>query len=347
MTDSISGTQSDGSHQSPDWEAIARELTGESLPGDSARVTPADREMLASMERILSTVSAPPADIDVEAALATVKARPDFRARDVIPLRVDRKAEPGRRTRWIVPMPAIAAAAVLAVGVASWMAYNNRLAAGSVAAVTGMHGTGVGIRDSLTLSDGTRIVLGPLSSVTIPDDFGKESRSIEIHGDAWFDVIHDEGKPFTVRAGNAAIVDVGTVFTVSSDNSGGVSVSVTEGAVSLRQVNTPASQGVILKAGDKGHLELDGRVMSERGAVTSDDIAWRDGHLVFREATLADVAGSLRKWYGIEMKIADQSLGDRHLTATFSGESPERVLETIELALGAEIERRGDTAVVR
>jgi ferric-dicitrate binding protein FerR (iron transport regulator) len=55
----------------------------------------------------------------------------------------------------------------------------------------------------------------------------------------------------------------------------------------------------------------------------------------------------MRKWYGIELKVADKALNNRHLTATFAGESPERVLETIRLALGAEIERHGDTAIVR
>jgi transmembrane sensor len=55
----------------------------------------------------------------------------------------------------------------------------------------------------------------------------------------------------------------------------------------------------------------------------------------------------VRKWYGIEVKVADRMLENRHLTATFAGETPERVLEVIRLALGADIERRGDTAIVR
>jgi transmembrane sensor len=71
------------------------------------------------------------------------------------------------------------------------------------------------------------------------------------------------------------------------------------------------------------------------------------GQLVFREAPLAEVVASLRRWYGIELRVADTSLGSRHLTATFSSEPPDRVLEVIRLVLGADIERRGDTAIVR
>jgi len=244
-------------------------------------------------------------------------------------------------------MPAVAAAALLVVGAASWMAYRNRAPVTAVASIEGMFGTGVGARDSLTLPDGTRVIIGPLSSVTVPAGYGSASRSVEVRGDAWFDVVHDAGKPFTVRAGSAAIVDVGTKFAVRTDDPAGVSVSVTEGSVSLRQVNTPVQQGVILRAGDKGILRNGGQVIASRGAATDDDVAWLKGRLVFREAPIPEIASSMRKWYGIELKVPDRALASRHITASFAGESPERVLEVIRLALGAEIERHGDTAIVR
>jgi transmembrane sensor len=190
-------------------------------------------------------------------------------------------------------------------------------------------------------------VLGPLSSVKVVSGYGSTSREVEVRGDAWFDVVHDTSRPFTVRAGSATIVDVGTTFAVRSDDPAGVSVSVSEGAVSLREMNTPVSQGVILKAGDNGLLQTDGSVIARRGSASEDDVAWMKGRLVFRDATITQVAASMRKWYGIELKVADEALNNRHLTATFAGESPERVLETIRLALGADIERHGDTAIVR
>jgi transmembrane sensor len=244
-------------------------------------------------------------------------------------------------------MPALAAAALLAVGVASWMSYRNRAPEPVVASVHGMFGTGVGARDSMTLSDGSKVIIGPLSSVTIPLEYGKTTRSVEIKGDVWFDVVHDSSRPFTVHAGDAAIVDVGTKFAVRSDDPEGVAVSVSEGSVSLRQVNTPVQQGVVLRAGDKGLLQHGGQITACRGSVTDDDVAWLKGRLVFREAPISELVTSMRKWYGIELKVPDRTLASRHITASFAGETPERVLEVIRLALGAEIERRGDTAIVR
>jgi transmembrane sensor len=341
MTDSSFDNHPSHFPQSPDWEALARELTGETMPGDEDRIRPGDRELLERMSPAIATLSTgAPSDIEIESALRKVKARPDFRAAASAPVI--------KRPRWLIPMPALAAAALLAVGVASWMAYENRPKEQAVAGLEArMLGTGVGLRDSMTLSDGTRVIIGPLSSVKVAAGYGATSREVEIRGDAWFDVVHDESRPFTVHAGSATIVDIGTKFAVQSDNPDGVSVSVSEGSVSLRQVNTPPQQGVILKAGDNGLLQNGGQVIARRGSVTDDDMAWLRGKLVFRDAPISEVVNSVRKWYGIEVKVADRSLENRHLTATFAGETPERVLEVIRLALGADIERRGDTAIVR
>lgn len=355
MTDSSSNFGSSSSPQSPDWEALARHLTGESLPDESERMEaalaahPEERAALAKLGAAMNDLRSDTlAGLDVDAALARVKARPEFSDSGIVPIDLGRHAPGVSRPRWLIPMPALAAAALLAVGVASWMSYRNRPRQAAVAASSDrMIATGVGIRDSLTLSDGTRVVLGPLSSVKIAAAYGSASREVEVRGDAWFDVVHDGSKPFTVHAASATIVDVGTKFTVRSDDPEGVSVSVSEGSVSLRQVNSPVEKGVILKAGDNGLLKPGGDVVARRGSASEDDVAWMRGRLVFREAPLGEVANSMRKWYGIELKVPDHSLANRHLTATFAGESPERVLDVIRLALGAEIERHGDTAIVR
>jgi transmembrane sensor len=338
-----------------DWDALARHMTGESTPEESASVEamlagdPSSNAMIGVLERAMSSMSSSiPTNLDVEAALASVKARRDDSSVVSLTQRREQKnIEQAPALRWRVPMPAIAAVALIAVGVASWMAYRNRPRESAAETAPRMLATGVGARDSMKLADGTQVILGPLSAITIATGYGHDSRNVEVRGDAWFDVVHNAAKPFTVHAGNATIVDVGTTFAVSSDASQGVSVSVSEGSVALQRVNGPPGQGVILKAGDKGLLSGTGEPVARRGVVTGDDAAWIRGRLVFREATIGEIASSIRKWYGIELKAGDSSLANRHLTATFTGESADRVLDVIRLALGAEIERHGDTAIVR
>ena len=91
----------------------------------------------------------------------------------------------------------------------------------------------------------------------------------------------------------------------------------------------------------------DGRTTLRRGAATADDVAWRRGALVFRDAPLGEVADRVRRWYGVELRAADPSIAGRHVTADLTGESIDRVLELLSLSLGAEVERQGALAVLR
>ena len=338
-----------------EWVGLARHLTGETSPEEAARIQsllagrPEDLELLEALDRAMSRLTvAAPSDLDVEGALQQVKAR--MKSVDSRPLKLDserRHAPIGTRMRWRVPAPAIAAAAILAIGLGTWLGLKSRSAPDADTPIPRMLATGVGVRDSMALPDGSHVVLGPLSSIILARGYGEVTRDVEIRGEAWFDVKHDDRRPFTVRAGEATIVDLGTKFAVRSDSPDGVAVTVTEGSVSLRPVNTSVQQGVVLKAGDNGLLKPEGQVIARRGTASEDDIAWLKGRLVFREAPISEVVAAMRRWYGIQLRVTDQSLLDKHITATFSGEPAERVLEVLRLTLGAEIERKGDTAIVR
>jgi transmembrane sensor len=219
--------------------------------------------------------------------------------------------------------------------------------------------TPVGRTDSVRFTDGSRAVLAPGTTLEVAAGYGGEIRSMELRGQALFDVVHDEKRPFTVGAGGALIEDLGTTFSVRSDDEDGVHVRVTSGSVLLQGRDDPKQgtakpkpqtrkdEGVVLRAGERGTVGRDGRAMVERTTPAADDLAWTHGRLLFEDAPLSRVRSDIRRWYGVELQIADSSLANRHLTASFAGEPIEDVLNVIALALGARIERRGDTAVVR
>jgi transmembrane sensor len=205
--------------------------------------------------------------------------------------------------------------------------------------------TEVGQRDSVLLTDGTRVLLGPGSRLSVASGYGQRQRQVELVGQAYFEVVHNADLPFTVQTGNAHIQDVGTAFTVRTGDDDAV-VAVTEGTVLLR-ATAAADAGVFLQPGDRGVVRASARASAQKGAVSAQDTAWRHGRLIFRDAPLADVQLTLRRWYGIELRLADSAIARRHLTASFEGESVEQVLHVIGLALGAAVQRHADTALVR
>jgi len=312
-----------------DWEKLGRYLAGESSRAETEEVRnwleghPTEARLLSAASAAAGDPAARMSDAQVEAALARVKTRMRAPA-------LTTKTTPWRR------YVAMAAAAAI-VATAGLLLTQRGRRADSIAPATLTYSTAVGERKELLLHDGTQVMLGPASRLVVT------GRAAEVQGEAFFSVVHDSLRPFTVRAGTALIRDIGTEYTVHSDAGNMVRVVVSEGIVALLHQR----DSVILSRGDVGTLDTLGQVQARRGAATDDDLAWTLGRLVFRDASVTELAADLRRWYGVQLRVTDSALLRRHFTGSFSRESPDRVLDVIALALGARVERRGDTAFVR
>ena len=118
------------------------------------------------------------------------------------------------------------------------------------------------------------------------------------------------------------------------------------GSVRLRSATSAAGSGAVLAAGDRGSLAADGEPHAVRHAV-AEDTSWTSGHLVFKDASLARVTGEIRRWYGVQIQVADTSLLHRHVTNTFNSDDPvDQVLKVLGLTLGATVDHQGDRATL-
>ncbi|MEQ1693521.1 MAG: FecR domain-containing protein, partial [Gemmatimonas sp.] len=234
---------------------------------------------------------------------------------------------------------AAAAGLVAFAGLREWQARSEAVGRTQVLA------TKVGQRDSLTLSDGSRILLAPGSRVTVAAGFSSGDRTVILEGAAYFDVTHDDAHPFTVRAAGAEIRDIGTSFTVKTDATGGVSVAVTHGTVALREAVSSTPTAVELHAGDRGLVSA-GSVAVTRGTVTEDEMAWTRGQLTYRDAPLSEVQADLKRWYGINLVVSDSALFRYTITIPVQQDSA-TVVSTIAAMIGADTEQRGDTVILR
>lgn len=332
----------------PDWDAIARYLANESSAEEATRVrqwldaNPTDKalfEQLSSGEAL--SVLAAPADVDVEAALGRVHAQ--MEQQPGLPrLTLERG---GRRGRRIAPVLVFLAAAAAVIGFVTLRPSGKAPSTNSPAART--YATRTGQRDSIMLADGSRVILGPDSRLTVPAGYGTDARAIELEGDGYFDVRHDASKPFTVRVANALVEDIGTTFTVESDAGDTTSVSVLSGSVRLRAQGSSAAAGAILAAGDRGSLTVDGQVHAYPNTVRNDDASWTTGRIVFHDASVTRIVAEIHRWYGVKLRVADTTILNRHVTTTFDdGDSIDQVLRSLALTLGARIDRQGDSATI-
>ena len=328
----------------PDWEAVARYLAGESGAEETAAVGawlaahPEDARAIDALAAASGRLARPGVgEVDVESALARVHGRMRASSTPLVPLRS------ARPVVWRTVMPRTLAAAAVVV-IAAGLLLSRRGGPGQPVAAARVIATATGQLDSTRLADGTRVIVGPSSELTVAAGYSSGAREVTLRGSAWFEVRHDAVHPFRVRAGRAVITDIGTTFSVRGDSAEGVEVSVTEGSVRLQGGGTAH---VVVAAGEAATWQEAGSLTVRRSGASEDDAAWTKGRLVFRETALARVRTDLRRWFGLELVVADSTLAGRHLTASFMNDSRRQVLDVIALALGASYEMRGDTVTLR
>jgi len=140
-------------------------------------------------------------------------------------------------TVWNWKTARIAASVLLLVGILSYVAlgtFNSKTPSVAINASETVI-TNHDVFDKLVqLEDGSQITLKPKSEVSFARHFLKEKREIKLTGEAFFEVAHDEQRPFIVYTRNVITRVLGTSFLVqAAESNPAVVVSVKTGRVSV------------------------------------------------------------------------------------------------------------------
>ena len=108
-----------------------------------------------------------------------------------------------------------------------------------------------GQRAELILPDSTRVWLNAHSKLIYPVSFGKGNRQVELNGEAYFDVVHNEKQPFIVKTRQMDIQVLGTEFNVTSYSSD-FEVSLLRGCIELSSPSLSSTY----KVKEKEHVKL-------------------------------------------------------------------------------------------
>lgn len=158
------------------------------------------------------------------------------------------------------------------------------------------------------LPDGSRVWLHPGSTIYFPSRFDSDRRWVKLEGEAYFSVVHDGRRPFTVEAGGTETTVRGTEFNVASYAESAVTVTLVSGSVSFAAGGheaflTPGMQAVA--SGDR---------QPELHAVSTEKyINWRDGFFYFDNTSLREILTEIGRNYGVTVECRDEALLDEHL----------------------------------
>ncbi|UYQ95393.1 FecR domain-containing protein [Chitinophaga horti] len=148
------------------------------------------------------------------------------------------------------------------------------------------------------LEDGTMVWLNAASSLRFPSRFTGDSRTVQVTGEAYFEIAPDAQRPFLVEAnGHTAIEVLGTRFNVNAyTDQEHIYTTLLQGAVAV----TTSEGRKVLKPGQQGVTQhQEGSSIAVQKADTVRAIAWKNGEFDFNDTKLSDVMRQLSKWYDV------------------------------------------------
>jgi len=185
------------------------------------------------------------------------------------------------------------------------------------------YATAPGERTRAILPDGSVADLSTDTAIRLAFDGGGRRVTLD-RGDAFFDVVADYNRPFSVAAGPGTVTALGTAFAVAREADDRVRVVVTRHAVRIEAGGRQAT-AIAGQAGTYGPTGIGGL----RAVDTTLALAWRHGRLVFLSTPLGEVAATLERWRRGRILVMDQALAARPVTAMIDVNRPEEVLDTL------------------
>jgi len=183
-----------------------------------------------------------------------------------------------------------------------------------------------GKRFNVELSDGSVVYLNSGTSIKFPVQFmeGKD-REIEIEGEAFFDVAHDENNTFRVRSNGAILEVYGTKFNFKNFPEDPFSeIILTEGSVGVKS-DLNDKEMVRIKPSFKAKLNKSGNDVEVTQVNTKLYTSWIDGRVVFRNENIDNLIMKLERLYNVSITNNNQKLSNNFFNATIYVEN-----ETIE-----------------
>ena len=191
---------------------------------------------------------------------------------------------------------------------------------------------------TVTLEDGSRVTLRPYSSIeALSVSPGEHSYKLE--GEAYFDVVENSRRTFSVRAGNGVVRVLGTSFDLSNWGNQ-TQVYLEEGAIEFRNLET--DETVTLSPGQAAEIGPD-NLLNTKPAEIIEYTDWMNRELTFRNKTASYVFSEMEQEYNITISAPDSILNAR-LSGSLSLDNIGESLEDLSLVLDGQFVNKGENS---
>lgn len=190
----------------------------------------------------------------------------------------------------------------------------------------------LGSRTKVNLPDGTLVWLNSGSKIVYSQGFGVENRCLEMEGEGYFEVMHNQYLPFEINTKEVSLRVLGTKFNFYNyPDDDEVVVDLMEGRVALHN-EMKSMPECYLEPNEKLILDKYTGDMKKVKMNTAFSNTWINDELFFDEVLLEDIARRLMRSFAVRIEVAD-SLKNKRFYGSFKvqGNTIEKILEDMAL----------------
>ncbi|MDP2888511.1 MAG: DUF4974 domain-containing protein [Bacteroidota bacterium] len=163
------------------------------------------------------------------------------------------------------------------------------------------------------LEDGSTIWLSSGTKLKLDKNDSGETTA-RLDGEAYFDLVPDPDRKFTVDLGQFKVRDIGTIFNIRAyESEQTISTTLVEGRIDL--IQNSGESFLTVKPGELVNYYKSDKKIVVNQQDPSIVTAWTEGKFVFIDQPLSEICKELEKWYNIEIQITDQKLANTRYTS--------------------------------
>lgn len=196
---------------------------------------------------------------------------------------------------------------------------------------------------SVTLNDGTKVWLNSESSLKYPTVFTGSTREVEITGEAYFEVTHNEKMPFKVKKGDVEVTVLGTEFNVNTyPDEKNIKVTLVRGSVKVAANNN----FVTIRPGEQAEVVAGSTPVTHESVNIEEVLAWKNGIFSYTNSDLETIMRQMARWYNVEVVYKDK-INDRYTVNVPRTVPLSQLFKFIEMSGGVHFEIEGTKVTVR
>jgi len=207
-----------------------------------------------------------------------------------------------------------------------------------------------GRKSTIILPDGTTVKLNSSSSISYPEQFDSLHRVVQLKGEAYFEVARDSTKPFSVIAGELKTTAIGTAFNVQAwQNEGHIQVALAEGKVKVQKITVTEDQedDYYLNPGQMIIHDSNSNELKIKSFDPNLELGWKNGIIVFQQASMQEFIDKLSRWYGVEFEIKGNPMQPWSIDGQFENESLKEILESLSFTYKISYEIIGEKVIIK